>query len=401
VDYTLIGADGSAYRSARPGSLGGHRRSHGYGRLDCPAALRWIARGHYVRHRVFFADEPTAIAAGYRPCFSCMPERYAAWKGGDWPDGLGSEWSALEWPPGMLGYLSARAIPGIEQVSGSVYRRTLRLSHGPALIELDGTRFRVVAGDSRDAGEARARARRLLGLDVDWSEARAALGADELLGPLLAAQPALRVPGTVGATELAVRAVVNQQVSLAAAATVLGRLAEAHGGAVRHWPLRLFPSAERLAAVDPSTLPMPLARGRALVALCAAIAAGDVDLRFGADPGDARTALQAIPGLGDWTASYIALRVLGDPDAFLPTDLGIKRALAALGCATDRRSVTERAERWRPWRSYAAQLLWAGGSKGGALTTPVPPKATAPVPARGGPRTSAFPRRTRPGGASR
>jgi AraC family transcriptional regulator of adaptative response / DNA-3-methyladenine glycosylase II len=383
VEYTLIGADGSAYSSSVPGLLGGHLRNHGYGRLDCPAALRWIARGHYVRHRVFFADEATAIAAGYRPCFSCLPERYAVWKAGGWPEGLGSESLALEWAPGMLGYLGARAIPGVEQLSGSVYRRTMRLSHGPALIELDGARFRMIAGDSRDAAEALARARRLLGLDVDWSEARAALGGDALLGPLVAARPELRVPGTVDATELAVRAVVNQQVSLAAAATVLGRLAEAHGDVVRHWPLRLFPSADRLAAVDPETLPMPRARARALVAMCAAIAAGDLELRFGADPAEARAALLAMPGIGDWTASYIALRVLGDPDAFLPTDLGIKRALGALGCATDRRAVVALAERWRPWRSYAAQVLWA--ADGSAVRTPGRLTGSAPSPAPGAP----------------
>jgi Metal binding domain of Ada len=89
--YTLIGADGKPYRSSRPGKLGGHRRNKGYGRLDCPTALRWIAKGKYVRHRVFFADEPTAIAAGYRPCAHCLPERYALWKAaqagnGTWPD---------------------------------------------------------------------------------------------------------------------------------------------------------------------------------------------------------------------------------------------------------------------------------------------------------------------------
>jgi AraC family transcriptional regulator of adaptative response / DNA-3-methyladenine glycosylase II len=364
VKYTLIGADGAPYRSSRPGSLGGHRRNHGYGRLDCPAALRWIARGHYVRHRVFFADEATAIAAGYRPCASCLPKRYAAWRSGaGWPDGLGAEWADLGRAPGALGYLSARAIPGIEQVDGSAYRRTIELDHGPALIELDlrdgAARFRMLAGDSRDAAEARARARRLLGLDVPIDEPRAALGCDPLLGPLIAARPDLRVPGTVDGTELAVRAIVNQQVSLAAAATVLGRLAEEHGRALRHWPLRLFPAADVLAAIDPSTLPMPRARARALVTMCAA----GLDLRFGADPAEARAGLLAIPGVGDWTASYIALRVLGDPDAFLPTDLGIKRALAGLGCATDQRSVTALAERWRPWRSYAAQVLWAGDSE--------------------------------------
>lgn len=363
MQYTLIGADGAAYGSAAPGLLGGHRRNRGYGRLDCPAALRWIARGHYVRHRVFFADEGTAIAAGYRPCAVCLPERYAAWKGGDWPDGVGAGSHELGAAPGALGYLSARAIPGVEQVEGAAYRRALTLAHGPALIELDGTRFRMVAGDSRDAAEGLARARRLLGLDVDIADPRAALAEDALLSPLINARPGLRIPGTVDATELAVRAVVNQQVSLAAAATVLGRLAAEHGRPVRHWPLRPFPPADRLAALDPETLPMPRSRARALVTLCAAIAAGSLELRLGADPVEARAALLAIPGIGDWTASYIAMRALGDPDAFLATDLGIKRSLAALGQPTDRRSVEDMAERWRPWRSYAAQVLWASAAE--------------------------------------
>jgi AraC family transcriptional regulator of adaptative response / DNA-3-methyladenine glycosylase II len=153
------------------------------------------------------------------------------------------------------------------------------------------------------------------------------------------------------------RAIVNQQVSLAAARTVLGRLAEEHGQPLGRE--RLFPDPARLAALDPSALPMPGTRARALVAACRAMADGQLDLRPGADPAQARVALLALPGIGDWTASYVALRALGDRDAFLPTDLGIRRALARLGRATDRRSVEALAERWRPWRAYAAQHLWA------------------------------------------
>jgi AraC family transcriptional regulator, regulatory protein of adaptative response / DNA-3-methyladenine glycosylase II len=389
-EYTLIGADGAPYRSEQPGTLGGHRRNRGYGRLDCPTALRWIARGHYVRHRVFFADEATSIAAGYRPCAHCLPDRYAAWKAaqmgaGDWPDtAVDCATVALSVRGAFdaqfaLAYLAARAIPGVERVEGSVYRRTLALPHGPGVVELDagngGVRMRLVAGDSRDRDAAIARCSRLLGLDADPAEARAALRRDPLLGPLVAARPGLRLPGAGDGCEVAVRAVVNQQVSLAAARTVLGRLAEAHGRALPHGRERLFPAAERLAALDPAALPMPGQRARALVGVCRAIADGRLDLRPGADAAEARARLLELPGVGDWTASYVAMRALGDPDAFLPTDLGIRRALAALGQPTDRRSVEALAERWRPWRSYATLHLWASAiNRPPAPAAPPPPR---------------------------
>jgi len=132
--YTLIGPDGAPRRSRSPGTLGGHRRNRGYGRLDCPAALRWLAKGHYARHRVFFADEATALAAGYRPCATCLPDRYAAWKAGR---------LAVELRPRgafdadhLLGFLAARAVPGVEAVDGRVLRRSLALPGGPATVEL-------------------------------------------------------------------------------------------------------------------------------------------------------------------------------------------------------------------------------------------------------------------------
>jgi AraC family transcriptional regulator, regulatory protein of adaptative response / DNA-3-methyladenine glycosylase II len=372
--YTLIGADGAPYPSARPGTLGGHRRSRGYGRLDCPTALRWIARGHYVRHRVFFADEASAIAAGFRPCAHCLPGRYAAWKeaqagAGEWPDAT-VDGAGCELPVRgafdarfAIAYLAARAIPGVERVESGTYRRTLALPHGPAVVDLDArasqVRLRLLAGDSRDREVAIERCGRLLGLDADPAEARAALAGDPLVGPLVAARPGLRVPGAVDGCELAVRAVVNQQVSLAAARTVLGRLAEAYGRALPHGRERLFPSAERLAALDPDALPLPAQRARALVGVCSATADGRLDLRPGADPAEARAVLLTMPGVGDWTASYIAMRALGDPDAFPPTDLGVRRALAALGQPTDRRSVEALGEHWRPWRAYATLHLWA------------------------------------------
>jgi AraC family transcriptional regulator, regulatory protein of adaptative response / DNA-3-methyladenine glycosylase II len=353
VAYTLIGADGAPYESERPGALGGHRRNRGYGRLDCPAALRWIERGHYVRHRVFFADEATAIAAGYRPCARCMPERYAAWRDGrDWPDrAVAAGWRTLRFRGPfdggqLLGYLAARAIPGVERVDGGVYRRALGLPHGPAVVELDlrtpgRVRCRLAAGDARDRRAAIARCRRLLGVDADPAEARAALGSDPALGPLVAERPGLRVPGTVDPAELAVRAIVNQQVSIAGARTVLGRLVSEYGEPTPFGHERLFPTPARLAEADPGDLPMPRARARALVEVCRAAADGGLDL----------VTLRATPGIGDWTASYFSLRAARDPDAFPAGDLGIRRALERLGDPDP--------ARWRPFRAYAAQHLWA------------------------------------------
>jgi AraC family transcriptional regulator of adaptative response / DNA-3-methyladenine glycosylase II len=345
VTYTLIGADGRPYESAAPGAYGGHRRGRGYGRLDCSAALQAIARGGYVRHRVFFADEPTAIAAGYRPCGRCLPERYAAWRAGrDWSH---ARWRSLRVEPPFdaghaLAYLAARAIPGVERIDDEgIYRRTLGLPHGPAVVELqlerDAARLRLPACDARDRREAATRVRCLLGLDQEVSAARAALAADAQLGPLVRARPGLRVPGTVDSFELLIRAIVHQQVSLAAARTVLGRLAEEHGARLsRHSDERLFPTRAALAALDPRDLPMPQGRGLALI----------VAAQRGTDD------LESIPGVGPWTAAYFAMRARRDPDAFPATDLGIKRALERLGNPDP--------ERWRPFRAYAAQHLWAG-----------------------------------------
>ncbi|MEA2440148.1 MAG: AraC family transcriptional regulator [Thermoleophilaceae bacterium] len=291
-------------------------------------------------------------------------------RGEEWPDeAVRASWRTLSVSgpfdgDQLLAFLAARAIPGVERVEHGVFRRALALAHGPAVVELDlgrpdRVRFRLAAGDSRDRRDAIARCRRLLGIDADPAQARAALADDPLLGPLVASRPGLRVPGTLDGSELLVRAIVNQQVSLGAGRTVLGRIASDFGQALPHSEERLVPPPERLAEIDPATLPMPRARGRAVVAACAAIASGRLDLQVGADPKTTRAALLALPGIGDWTASYVAMRALRDPDAFLATDLGIRRALARLGRRTDRRSVEELAARWRPWRAYAAQHLWA------------------------------------------
>jgi AraC family transcriptional regulator, regulatory protein of adaptative response / DNA-3-methyladenine glycosylase II len=182
-----------------------------------------------------------------------------------------------------------------------------------------------------------------------------------MMAALVRARPGLRVPGSVDGDETAVRAVLGQQISLAGAISLAGKLVERYGAELPDpsydGPTRLWPRAEVLAAVDPEELPMPRARARALVGLCEALAAGDVRLDRSADRAHARQQLLALPGIGPWTADYIALRALGDPDVMLPTDVGVRRALDRLG--VDPAAAETVARRWRPWRSYGLMHLWS------------------------------------------
>jgi AraC family transcriptional regulator of adaptative response / DNA-3-methyladenine glycosylase II len=262
----------------------------------------------------------------------------------------------------LLDFLRARAVSGVEEVSGDTYRRTLRLPRGPGVVALTPApsyvRCVLRLHDLADLPVAVERCRRLLDLDADPQAVLDALGDDPVVGALVRKRPGLRVPGHVDGAEVAVRAVLGQQVSVAAARTLAARLVASYGtplaepsGSLTH----LFPSPERLAAVAVEELPGPRGRARALGALAAALASGELDLDRGADRTAAATALVALPGIGSWTASYVALRALGDPDAFLATDLGVRRALDALAPGADPAAV---AEAWRPWRSYALMHLW-------------------------------------------
>jgi len=258
----------------------------------------------------------------------------------------------------MLAFLAPRAVRGVEAVEGPRYRRTLRLPHGPGTVTLalaeGDVRATLHVSDLRDVTAAVERCRRLLDLDADPQAVSAMLGTDPLLEQMVSHRPGLRVPGHVDGTELAGRAVLGQQVSMAGARTAAARLVHQYGkpvdsddGQLTH----LFPDAATLAEVDPSSLPMPRSRARALVGLSAAIAGGQVVLDRSADRAEVRASLLALPGIGPWTADYIALRALGDPDVFLPTDVGVRLALERGG--HDARLAEQLAERWRPWRSYA------------------------------------------------
>jgi len=266
----------------------------------------------------------------------------------------------------LIAFLGRRAVPGVEEVVDGVYRRSLRLPHGVGTVELwadgDALMAALRLDDLRDLGTAVQRCRALLDLDADPQSVDEVLGADAVLGALVRDDPGRRVPGHVDGDELAVRAVLGQQVSVAAAATMAGRLTHAHGAPLAH-PLggvtHVFPTAAALAAADPASLAMPASRRRALLGLTAALAAGDVVLDGGVDREDARARLLALPGIGPWTTAYVAMRALRDPDAFLPTDLGVRHGLERLGHPGDPRSAERLAERWRPYRAYALQHLWA------------------------------------------
>ena len=265
----------------------------------------------------------------------------------------------------LLGWLAARAVPGVEEVDGDVYRRSLRLPGGPGVVELamgaDSLRCRLWLEGERDAAPAEQLCRRLLDLDADPVAVAEHLGADPLIGGLVRGAPGLRVPGSVDGTELAVRAVLGQQISVAAARTGAGRLVAEHGDALprpRGAVTALFPAAGVLAVLDPARLPMPRARAAALVRLCRALADGSLRLDPDVDRAQARRRLLALPGIGPWTAAYVLMRAVGDPDTFLPTDVGVRDALTGLGADPTPRAAAELAEHWRPWRSYALMHLW-------------------------------------------
>jgi AraC family transcriptional regulator, regulatory protein of adaptative response / DNA-3-methyladenine glycosylase II len=270
---------------------------------------------------------------------------------------------------GVLRWLAARAIPGVEDLAGGTYRRTLRLPGGPGAAELvpgdDHVRVTLRLEDEADRDAALAACRRVFDLDADPDAHRDALAADPALAPLVAANPGMRAPGTVDPAESAVRAVLGQQVSLAAARTLARRLVHAcgvplgvPGGALTH----VFPAPEAIADERVlGAIGMPGARQRTLHALCSRLANGALVLDAGADPAAVREALLAIPGIGPWTADYIVLRGLGHRDAFPAGDLGLRRSARALGLPDDTAGLEAYSERWRPWRRYAAHCLWAAG----------------------------------------
>lgn len=293
----------------------------------------------------------------------------------------------------LFGHLAATAVSGVESWSDGALSRTVRLPGGPGVVVLrpPGHDDRHVAAtvrlaDVADLSSAIGRCRRLLDLDADPAAVDEHLGLDPALSPLVRSTPGVRLPGAVDGAELALRAVLGQQVSTAAAATQTGRLVRELGtplpdsfGAppgdtapVTH----LFPEPHVVAAAAEERLPrMPASRRRTLRVLAAALADGTVDLGPGSDRRQAEEQLLALPGIGPWTAQVVLLRGLGDPDAFPASDLGVRTAAAAAGLPGDPRALGVAAQAWRPWRSYATALLWAGTDHAAARLPGNPPPA--------------------------
>ncbi len=285
--------------------------------------------------------------------------------------------------PEVLLFLGAHAVPGLEEWDGSTFSRVLDLPHGPGVVRLspapDGGAAviaRLRLAELRDLGTAVSRCRRMLDLDADPIAVDTVLGADPALADLVAGAPGRRVPGSPDGPEVAIRAVLGQQVSVAGARTLTARLLPAAGvplatpaGTLTH----AFPRPEALAGADLGTVGLTGARRATVHAVAAALADGGIALDPGADRDEAGRALLGVRGVGPWTAALVALRGLADPDVWLPGDLALRRSLATLG-STD----AEAAGRWRPWRSYAVMHLWSLAAP--SLFTRPPLSARSPRP---------------------
>ena len=352
-----------------------------------PLALARAQRAQTARVLVETTELPVssvAFAAGFasvrqfngtiRQVFACTPTqlRHRSKNG---PTGASDTLSlrlAHRLPydaPGTFAFLAQRAVPGVEAATDTGFARTLTLPHGGGTADLAPAHGHMLARlrleDLRDLTPAVQRCRRLLDLDADPVAVDGQLEADPVLRHRARRVPGLRVPGCVDPHELAVRAVVGQQVSVASARRVLGRIVAEHGTPVTGAPsttsavvTHCFPTMETLAALDPGRLPLPRRRARTVVTLAEALASGALSLDIGADAEESRTVLRTIPGIGPWTADYIAVRGLGHPDVMVSGDLGVRRALARLGHASTPAAVDALARRWRPWRSYAMVHLW-------------------------------------------
>jgi AraC family transcriptional regulator of adaptative response / DNA-3-methyladenine glycosylase II len=266
-------------------------------------------------------------------------------------------------PDNLFGHLAATAVPGVEEVRDGRYRRTLRLAHGPGVVDLapepDGVDCRLILIDRRDEASAAARCRWLLDLDAAPLEIDAHLARDPALRPLIRAAPGRRVPRCADGAEFAVRAVLGQQVSTAAARTHAARLVAEFGEPLRdpHGGLtHLFPTPAALRLARPA---IPERRRRTLSLLVDALASGGLALDPATDRERARAVLAELPGIGPWTIEVIAMRALGDPDAFPVSDLGVRRGAAALGLPSTPAALLAHARAWQPWRAYAVQYLWS------------------------------------------
>jgi AraC family transcriptional regulator of adaptative response / DNA-3-methyladenine glycosylase II len=353
-----------------------------------PVSLARARRARAARVLIETTDlafSDVAFAAGFesvrqfndtvRDVFASTPTELRAKRSGRRPAG---EWIEVRLPfrpPLHVGYLFAwlemHAVAGIESVERDrdgvpTYRRSMLLPGGPAVVEVRPgdtamlARFRLESiGDLQVAIQ---RIRRLLDLDSDPAVVDDALSSDRSLESLVRSRPGLRLPGEIDGCDAAIRAIVHQQVSVASARSICGRLVAEHGTVLDH-PVgtitHVFPSASTWAAIDPETLGMPMSRAATVVRVAQAIVAGTVDLSPAAERGSATEQLLDVKGIGPWTAAVVTMKALGDPDVFAGGDLALRRVAGEIGLPTEAADLDQTATRWRPWRSYAMHHLWA------------------------------------------
>jgi len=351
-----------------PGAVARARRAHLARRLldetDLPIGEIAFAAGfaslRQFNHamRASFGAPPSALRAR-RPRTAAAPGPGLALR---LPYRAPLDWTAL------LTFLGARATPHVERVEGETYRRSLQVGGALGALEVEpiagaaALELRIWLPAFDGIHQVVSRARRLFDLDADPHAIAAQLRRNPVLAARLARRPGLRVPGAWDPFEVAVRAILGQQVTVRGATTLAGRLAERFGAplgeAARPGLDRLFPGAAALAAADLESIGLPRARAAALRALASAVASGALDLDAARGPGALAAELRALPGVGPWTASYVAMRAGGDPDAFPAGDLGLRRALGGGAPPVSEREAERIAEAFRPWRAYAAMHLW-------------------------------------------
>lgn len=318
---------------------------------------------HAVRET--FGQTPTALRGTRDPATA---ERRSATLTLRLPYRPPFHWSSI------VDYLGPRAIPGVEEVTSDRYRRSFCLQKVNGILEVrpasrgDYLLLTIPLIVGRELVSFTACVRRIFDLGADPERIGSHLRQDRLLAPLVRKRPGIRVPGTFDPFELAIRAILGQQVSVAGATNLAGRIARAHGSPLGKQAAESithrFPTPNQLSHADPGSLGMPRARGEAIVHLATAVKRGKIRLDGSSDPTTTIAALEAIPGIGPWTSAYIALRGLGEPDVIPIGDLGLRRAFSEQSRVTKRidRALVEHAEQWRPWRSYAAMHLWLQGS---------------------------------------
>lgn len=291
---------------------------------------------------------------------------------------------------GLFGWMRAHAVPGVETGGADSFARVVRLPGGPAWFEVrqDAGRLRLRAQLSvlADLGTLIARVRRLFDLDADPLAIDDALARHPELTAAVAGIPGVRVPGAVDPAEMLIRAMIGQQISVASARTVQGRLTAELGESVDtpHGRALLFPAPAEIAERGAEVLRGPAARVRAIIAAAAVLADGSLALGPGDDPAEQRRTLLALPGIGPWTADYVGMRILGSPDVLLPGDVAARTGAAVLGIPADAAGLTAWAGRTAPWRSYLMAHLWYAAPVTRAWRTPA--AASGPAPQKESPR---------------